>query len=43
MLTLPGEPINLMPDLKNQHYANAFAVISPRGVQIGCVNAKRAP
>ena len=42
-MTLPGEPRDLMPNPKNQHDANAITVISPRGVQIGCVNAKRTP
>lgn len=43
MMTLPGEPIELIPEPKNKHDSNAIAVISPRGVQIGYVNAERAP
>lgn len=43
MMTLPGEPIELVPEPKNKHDGNAIAVISPRGVQIGYINAERAP
>jgi hypothetical protein len=43
MMTLPGEPVVLVPEPKNRHDRNAVAVISPRGVQIGYVNAERAP
>ncbi len=42
-MTLPGEPVELVPEPKNKHDSNAIAVISPRGVQIGYVNAERAP
>lgn len=43
MMTLLGKPIELVPEPKNQHDTNAIAVISRRGVQIGYVNAERAP
>ena len=43
MMTLPGEPVALAPEPKNRHDANAIAVKSPRGVQIGYLSAERAP
>ncbi|HEX8413787.1 MAG TPA: HIRAN domain-containing protein [Sphingomicrobium sp.] len=43
LMTLPGEPVELVPEPKNKHDSNAIAVISPRGVQLGYVNAERAP
>lgn len=43
MMTLPGEPIELIPEPKNKHDSNAIAVMSPRGVQLGYINAERAP
>lgn len=43
MVTLPGEPVELVPEPKNKHDSNAIAVVSPRGVQLGYVNAERAP
>lgn len=43
MMTLPGESVELVPEPKNKHDSNAIAVISPRGVQLGYVNAERAP
>jgi hypothetical protein len=43
MMTLPGETVELVPEPKNKHDSNAIAVISPRGVQLGYVNAERAP
>lgn len=43
MMTLPGEPIELIPEPKNKHDSNAITVISPRGVQLGYINAERAP
>ncbi len=43
MMTLPGEPVELIPDLKNKHDSNAIAVFSPRGIQLGYLNAERAP
>ena len=43
MMTLPGEPVALVHEPKNKHDSNAIAVVSPRGVQIGYLNAERAP
>lgn len=43
MMTLPGAPIELAPEPKNKHDPNAIAVFSPQGVQLGYVNAERAP
>ncbi|WP_374293490.1 HIRAN domain-containing protein [Sphingomonas sp.] len=43
MMTLPGEIVLLRPEPRNRHDANAVAVISPRGVQIGYLTAERAP
>jgi hypothetical protein len=43
MMTLPGEPVELVPEPKNKHDSNAIAVISPSGVQIGYLSAERAP
>jgi hypothetical protein len=43
MMTLPGAPIGLVPEPKNRHDPNAIAVFSPQGVQIGYLNAERAP
>ncbi len=43
LMTLPGEPVALVPEPKNKHDSNAIAVISPRGVQIGYLSAERAP
>ncbi len=43
MMTLPGEPVELVPEPKNRHDSHAIAVIGPRGVQIGYVTAERAP
>lgn len=43
MMTLPGEPITLRPEPRNKHDANAIAIVSPRGVQLGYVSAERAP
>lgn len=43
LMTLPGEPVELVPEPKNAHDGNAIAVVGPRGVQIGYVNAERAP
>ena len=42
-MTLPGERIELVPEPRNKHDGNAIAVVSPRGVQLGYVNAERAP
>lgn len=43
MITLPGEPVELIPEPRNKHDRNAIAVVSPRGVQIGYLSAERAP
>jgi len=43
MMTLPCEPVALVPEPKNKHDGNAIAVIGPRGVQLGYINAERAP
>lgn len=43
MMTPPGAPIELVPEPKNKHDPNAIAVFSPSGVQLGYVNAERAP
>ncbi len=42
MMTLPGESVDLIPDPKNKHDSNAIAVVSPRGIQLGYLNAERA-
>lgn len=43
MMTLPGEPVALVPEPRNKHDRNAIAVVSPRGIQLGYVSAERAP
>lgn len=43
MMTLPGAKVELVPEPKNKHDPNAIAVFSPQGVQLGYVNAERAP
>jgi len=43
MMTLPGDPVELLPEPRNKHDSNAIAVIGPSGVQLGYVNAERAP
>ncbi len=43
MMTLPGDPVELLPEPKNKHDSNAIAVVSPRGIQLGYINAERAP
>jgi len=43
MLCTPGEPVDLRREPKNPHDANAVAVFSLRGVQMGYVSAERAP
>jgi hypothetical protein len=43
MMTLPGTPVELVPEPKNKHDPNAIAVFSGRGVQIGYISAERAP
>lgn len=42
-MTLPGAPIELVPEPKNKHDSNAVAVFSSQGVQLGYLNAERAP
>ena len=43
MLCVPGDPVELRREPKNPHDANAVAVFSGRGVQIGYLSAERAP
>ncbi|MEG3169398.1 HIRAN domain-containing protein [Sphingomonas sp. LB3N6] len=43
LLCAPGEPVALRREPKNPHDANAIAVFSTRGVQMGYVSAERAP
>ena len=43
MLCAPGEPVELRREPKNPHDANAVAVFSGRGVQMGYLSAERAP
>ena len=43
LLCPPGEPVDLVLEPKNPHDANAISVWSARGVQVGYVNAERAP
>jgi hypothetical protein len=43
MMTLPGDPVELLAEPRNKHDSNAIAVIGPSGVQLGYVNAERAP
>lgn len=43
LMTLPGDPVALRPEPRNPHDANAIAVIGPHGVQIGYLDAERAP
>ncbi|SDA36893.1 HIRAN domain-containing protein [Sphingomonas sp. NFR15] len=43
MMTQPGAPIKLVLEPKNKHDPNAISVFSPQGVQIGYMNAERAP
>jgi hypothetical protein len=43
MLCTPGEPVELRREPKNPHDANAVAVFSERGVQMGYLSAERAP
>lgn len=42
-LCRPGDRVQLVPEPKNPADANAIAVFSERGVQIGYVTAERAP
>ena len=43
LLTPLGEPVDLLLEPKNPHDANAISVWSIRGVQVGYINAERAP
>ena len=43
MLCVPGDPVDLRREPKNPHDANAVAVFSGRGVQMGYLSAERAP
>ncbi|MBE2990966.1 HIRAN domain-containing protein [Sphingomonas sp. CFBP 13603] len=43
LLCQPGEPVDLRREPKNPHDANAVAVFSLRGVQMGYLSAERAP
>lgn len=43
MMTLPGEHVLLVPEPRNKHDDNAIAVFGPRGIQLGYLNAERAP
>lgn len=43
LLCGPGEPVELRREPKNPHDANAVAVFSRRGVQMGYLSAERAP
>jgi hypothetical protein len=42
MLCTPGDPVELRPEPKNPFDANAVAIWSERGVQLGYVSAERA-
>ena len=41
LMSEPGEAVTLMPDHRNPHDANAIAVFSSRGVQMGYIVADR--
>jgi len=43
MMCHPGDPVELRREPKNAFDANAVAIWSERGVQIGYVSAERAP
>ena len=43
LVCAPGEPVELRREPKNPHDANAVAVFSARGVQVGYLSAERAP
>lgn len=43
LLCQAGEPVTLIPEPKNKHDRHAIAVFSTRDVQIGYINAERAP
>lgn len=42
-LCAPGSPVHLVPDPKNPADANAIAVFSREGLQMGYITAERAP
>lgn len=42
-LCAPGDPVDLVPEPKNPADANAIAVLSSRGTQLGYITAERAP
>ncbi len=42
-VSVPGDPIDLVPEPKNPADPNAIAVFTARGVQIGYLRADRAP
>lgn len=42
-LCQPGEPVELRLEPKNPHDANAVAVFTARGIQLGYLTAERAP
>jgi len=42
-VSVPGEPVDLVPEPKNPADPNAIAVFSCRNVQIGYLRAERAP
>lgn len=43
LFCVPGERVTLVPEPRNPHDANAVAVWSMRGVQLGYLTAERAP
>lgn len=43
LLCPPGEPVELVLEPKNPYDSNAISVWSARGVQVGYINAERAP
>ncbi len=43
LLCAPGEPVDLRREPKNPYDANAVAVFSGRGIQMGYLSAERAP
>ncbi len=43
LLCVPGDPVELRREPRNPHDANAVAVFSARGVQMGYLSAERAP
>lgn len=43
LICKPGEPVELRREPKNPHDANAVAIFSIRGIQLGYLSAERAP